>query len=185
MSMFKKTNPQQSLFGIDTQLSEGLQTRLRSSWAHLFKVEILPILFRCEDKFSVLYGKTGRPNFSVARVLGLCLLQEYNDLSDQQALDAFGFDVRWRYALDADDEHAYLSRRSLVEFRRRLAAKDPKMTLVRGIFEKISGRAIKKLGLLMNQNAQVVVFVLRFVQHRSTSGERLLVIQLPRRNRFQ
>lgn len=149
--MFKKTNPQQNLFGVDTQLSDGLRTRLRASWAHLFKVEILPILFRCEDKFSVLYGKTGRPNFSVARVLGLCLLQEYNDLSDQQALDAFGFDIRWRYALDASDEHAYLSRRSLVEFRRRLAAKDPEMTLVRGIFEKISGRAIKKLDLSTSQ----------------------------------
>jgi len=29
-------------------------------------------------------GKQARPNFSVARVLGLCLLQEWNDLSDQQ-----------------------------------------------------------------------------------------------------
>jgi len=149
--MFKKTNSQQSLFGIDTQLSEGLQTRLRSSWAHLFKVEILPILFKCEDKFSMLYGKTGRPNFSVARAIGLCLLQEYNDLSDQEALDAFGFDIRWRYALDTSDDHAYLSRRSLVEFRRRLAAKDPEMKLVRGIFEKISKRAIKKLDLSTSQ----------------------------------
>jgi hypothetical protein len=117
----------------------------------LFKVEILPILFRCEDNFSLLYGKTGRPNFSVARVLGLCFLQEYNDLSDQQALDAFGFDIRWRYALDASDEYAYLSRRSLVEFRRRLAAKDPEMTLVRGVFERISNRAIKKLDLSSSQ----------------------------------
>jgi hypothetical protein len=149
--MFKKTSSQQDLFGVDTQLSEGLRTRLRASWAHLFKVEILPILFSCEDNFSILYGKTGRPNFSVARVLGLCLLQEYNELSDQQALDAFGFDIRWRYALDASDEHAYLSRRSLVEFRRRLAAKDPEMTLVRGIFEKISLRAIKKLDLSTSQ----------------------------------
>jgi hypothetical protein len=151
VSMFKKTNPQQSLFGVGTQLSEGLRRRLRDSWAHLFKVEILPILFKCEDKFCILYGKTGRPNFSVARVLGLCLLQEYNELSDQQALDALGFDIRWRYALDADDEHAYFSRRSLVEFRRRLADKDPEMKLVRGIFEKVSHRAIKRLGLSTSQ----------------------------------
>jgi len=149
--MFKKTNSQQSLFGIDRQLSEGLRTRLRASWAHLFKVEILPILLRSEENFSMLYGKTGRPNFSVARVIGLCLLQEYNDLSDQQALDAFGFDIRWRYALDVSDDQAYLSRRSLVEFRRRLAAKDPEMKLVRGIFEKISKRAIKKLDLSTSQ----------------------------------
>ena len=73
----------------------------------------------------MLYGKTGRPNFSAARVLGLCLLQEFNKLSDQQALDTFSFDIRWRYALDVSDEEDNLSRRSLVEFGRLLAAKGP------------------------------------------------------------
>ena len=145
--MYKKTDPQQSLFGVDTHLSDGLRSRLKSSWAQLFRVEILPILFRCEDDFSILYGETGRPNFSVARMLGLCFLQEFNELADQQALDTFGFDIRWRYALDVNDDQAYLSRRSLVEFRRRLAAKDPEMMLVRGIFEKISKSAISKLNL--------------------------------------
>ena len=95
----------------------------------------------------MLYGKTGRPNFSVARLLGLCLLQEWNDLSDQEALDDFSFDIRWRYALDVSDEEDYLSRRSLVEFRRRLAAKDPEMKLVRNVFDNIRDSAISKLGL--------------------------------------
>jgi len=95
----------------------------------------------------MLYGTTGRPNFSVARLLGLCLLQEWNDLSDQQALDEFSFDIRWRYALDVSDEEDYLSRRSLVEFRRRLAAKDPKMKLVRSVFDNVRDSAISKLGL--------------------------------------
>ena len=145
--MYKKTNPQQKLFGVDTQLSPSLRKRLKSSWAHLFKTEVLPILFRNEDRYAMLYGKTGRPNFSVARVLGMCLLQEFNELSDQQALDTFSFDIRWRYALDVSDEEDYLSRRSLVEFRRRLAAKDPEMKLVRNVFDTIRDRAIKKLGL--------------------------------------
>jgi hypothetical protein len=145
--MYKKTNPQQKLFGVDTQLSSRLRDRLESSWAHLFKQEILPILFRNEDQYAILYGKTGRPNFSVARVLGLCLLQEFNELSDQQALDTFSFDIRWRYALDVSDEEDYLSRRSLVEFRRRLAAKDPEMNLVRNVFDNIRDTAINKLQL--------------------------------------
>lgn len=145
--MYRKTTPQQKLYGVGTQLSPRLRDRLESSWAHLFKNEILPILFRNEDRYAMLYGKTGRPNFSVARVLGLCLLQEFNDLSDQQALDTFSFDIRWRYALDVSDEEDYLSRRSLVEFRRRLAAKDPEMKLVRNVFDNIRDRAIKKLGL--------------------------------------
>lgn len=145
--MYKRTVPQQELFGLDTQLSPSLRNRLESSWAHLFKTEVLPILFRNEDRYAMLYGKTGRPNFSVARLLGLCLLQEFNTLSDQQALDAFSFDIRWRFALDVREGDDYLSRRSLVEFRRRLAAKDPEMTLVRNVFDNIRDSAIKKLGL--------------------------------------
>jgi hypothetical protein len=95
----------------------------------------------------MLYGATGRPNFSVARLLGLCLLQEWNNLSDQEALDEFSFDIRWRYALDVSDEEDYLSRRSLVEFRRRLAAKDPEMKLVRNVFDNVRDSAISTLGL--------------------------------------
>jgi hypothetical protein len=108
---------------------------------------VLPILFRNEDRYAMLYGTTGRPNFSVARLVGLCLLQEWNDMSDQEALDAYSFDLRWRYALDVSDEEDYLSRRSLVEFRRRLVAKDPEMKLIRTIFDTIRDSAIRRLGL--------------------------------------
>jgi len=145
--MYKKTPPQMKLFGIESKVSPSLRTRLESSWAHLFRCQVLPILLRNEDRYAMLYGKTGRPNFSVARLLGLCLLQEWNDLSDQEALDAYSFDMRWRYALDASDDEDYLSRRSLVEFRHRLAANDPEMKLIRTLFDGIRDSAIKSLGL--------------------------------------
>ena len=105
--MYKKTTPQQKLFGVGAQLSPSLRSRIESSWAHLFKFEVLPILFKNEDRYAMLYSRTGRPNFSVARLLGLCVLQELNNLSDQQALDTFSFDIRWRYALDVRDEEDY------------------------------------------------------------------------------
>jgi hypothetical protein len=145
--MYKKTNPQQMLFDVDSQLSPTLRDRLKSSWAQFFRKEVLPILLRSEDQYAMLYGKTGRPNFSVARLLGLCLLQEWNNLSDQQALDTFGFDIRWRYALDVCDEGDYLSRRSLVEFRRRLVSIDPEMNLIRSLFDTVRDSALKKLNL--------------------------------------
>ncbi len=145
--MYKRTSPQQKLFGVETQVSPSLRSRLESSWARLFRFEVLPILLKNEDRYAMLYGKTGRPNFSVARLLGLCLLQELNNLSDQQALDTFSFDIRWRYALDVGEEEDYLSRRSLVEFRRRLAAKDPEMKLVRNVFDNVRDSALSKLSL--------------------------------------
>jgi Transposase DDE domain/Transposase domain (DUF772) len=145
--MYKKTDPQQKLFGVDAQISPKLRYRLESSWPHLFKTEVLPILFRNEGQYAMLYGKTGRPNFSVARLLGLCLLQEFNNLSDQQTLDTFSFDIRWRYALDVSEDEDYLSRRSLVEFRHRLSEKDPDMNMIRDLFDNIRDSAIKKIGL--------------------------------------
>ena len=144
--MYKKSSPQQKLFGIDTQLSPSLRKRIESSWAQLFKKEVLPVPFKNENQYATLYSKTGRPNFSVARLLGLCLLQEFNNLSDQQALDTFSFDLRWRYALEVDEEEDYLSRRSLVEFRRRLAAHDPEMKLIRRLFDLIRDSAINRRG---------------------------------------
>ena len=145
--MYKQTNPQQQLFNEGSQLSCVLRNRLETSWAYLFKKEVLPILISKEEQYAILYGKTGRPNFSVARLLGLCLLQELNNLSDQQALDEYSFDIRWRYALDVEEGEDYLSRRSLVEFRRRLAAKDPEMKLIRNLFDSIRDTALKQLGL--------------------------------------
>ena len=68
--MFKKTDPQKSLFGVETQLTASLRARLKDTWAQLFRSEVLPILLQSEDQFAILYGQTGRPNFSVARVLG-------------------------------------------------------------------------------------------------------------------
>ncbi|MCK5205387.1 MAG: hypothetical protein KAR15_16005, partial [Desulfobacterales bacterium] len=55
------------------------------------------------------------------------------------------------WTLEVSDEDAYLSRRSLVEFRRRLADKDPDMKIVRKIFEKISKAAINKLGISVSE----------------------------------
>lgn len=165
--MYKQTDPQHKLFGVDSQLSHTLRNRLQSSWAELFRKEILPILFRNEDQYAILYGKTGRPNFSVARLVGLCLLQESNSLSDQQALDAYGFDIRWRYALDVSDDEDYLSRRSLVEFRRRLSEKDPEMNLVRNIFDNIRDSAIKKIGLLSRDQRLDSTHIISNIRTRS------------------
>lgn len=145
--MFKKTESQQSLFGVATKLSDSARERLKRSWAERFRKQVLPVLMASEQDFARLYGSTGRPNYSVGRILGICLLQEMNDLSDQAALDALAFDVRWHHALDVDDEQAYLSRRSLVEFRRRLVEYDPEMSLMRSVFDRVSKGAIAKLGL--------------------------------------
>jgi hypothetical protein len=145
--MFRKTNPQRELFNIESQMAQGSRERLKESWAEHFRGEVLSILMRSEDDFADLYGITGRPNFSVGRMLGLCLLQELNNLTDQAALDAFSFDIRWQYALDVKAEEAYLSRRSLVEFRSRMVRMDPEMKRMGRVFDRITDTAIDWLSI--------------------------------------
>lgn len=105
------------------------------------------MLLREEAAFSSLYGETGRPNWSVARMLGVLILQELANTHDQAALDLLAYDIRWQFALDVAPNDAYLSRRSLVQFRTRLVSADPEMTLMRGVFEAIGSEAIEKLGV--------------------------------------
>jgi hypothetical protein len=74
--MYRRTDPQLSLLGAPSGLSDGAGQRLKDSWAELFRRDVMPELLAAEGGFSVLYAGGGRPNWSVARLLGVCLLQQ-------------------------------------------------------------------------------------------------------------
>ena len=144
--MFKRTDRQRSLFESGYSVSESASSRLRVTWADGFQAKVLPILLNSESDFAELYADAnGRPNWSVARMLGICVLQEMLNLHDQEALDSLAFDVRWQHALGMKPADAYLSRRSLVDFRSRLVAEDRDATALRRIFERIGESAIRDL----------------------------------------
>ena len=123
--MFKPTKRQRTLFETEQRLGDSVRRRLKGTWAEGFQSKVLPMLLDAESEFAALYSdETGRPNWSAARMLGICVLQEMLALDDQSALDSLAFDVRWQHALGLEPEEAYLSRRSLVEFRSRLTSHD-------------------------------------------------------------
>ena len=146
--MFKRTRRQRTLFETEHQLVESVRRRLKCTWAEGFQSKVLPILLGAEEDFAPLYSDgTGRPNWSAARMLGICILQEMLGLDDQDALDSVAFDVRWQHALGLEPQEAYLSRRSLVEFRSRQVGHDPEMKALRRVFELVGDAAITELKL--------------------------------------
>jgi hypothetical protein len=150
--MFKPTDRQRSIFETENQLPESVRRRLKGSWAEGFQAKVLPILLEEEEAFSSLYSdETGRPNWSVARMAGICVLQEMLNLDDQKALDCLAFDIRWQHAIGVTPEESYLSRRSLVDFRSRVASHDPEMELLRALFEKVGAAAIAELGISVRE----------------------------------
>jgi hypothetical protein len=146
--MFKPTSRQRSIFEVEGRVGTSVQQRLKKSWAAGFAEKVWPVILDSESEFATVYSdENGRPNWSVARMLGICVLQEMLNLDDQKALDCLSFDARWQHALGIDLEDAYLSRRSLVDFRSRLTAHDPEMKLLRRLFERIGTAAIAEIGL--------------------------------------
>lgn len=150
--MFKPTSRQKSLFEVESRLGDSIKRRLGNSWSEGFASKVLPVLLEAEEQFSFLYClDNGRPNWSVARMLGLCILQEMHNMEDQTALDSLSFDIRWQHALGLEPEKAYLSRRSLVDFRSRLVSVDPEMKMIRSVFDKIGDAAIDDLNISVKE----------------------------------
>jgi len=102
-----------------THLGKKRMALLKSSWANVFRWEVLPYL--PIDELAVHYSKDqGRPTKELYSVMGLMILQQMHNLDDEEAVNQFCFNIQWHYALnitDTDDAHAYICPRTLWEMR--------------------------------------------------------------------
>lgn len=118
---------------------------LESSWAHLFREEILhrlPVheLFHLYDEFR------GRKTKDLYTMLGIVLLQQMEDLTDEDAVDRFAFDIKWHYALNATDPadcHAYVSQRTIWTMRDHVG----RLGLEKPMFENVTDTLSKLFAL--------------------------------------
>jgi hypothetical protein len=99
-------------------LTERERKYLKDSWAEIFSKKIFP--FIDEDRFSVLYSDNpaSRPNNPANVYFGLLILREVFNQSDEEALNALMFDVRYQYALHTTSfQEQPVSKNSLTNFR--------------------------------------------------------------------
>jgi hypothetical protein len=83
--MYRPTSTQRQLWEKDALLDERSRRRLQGSWAESFQRRVLPVLLEEEDEIGPqLYADIGRPTWSVARMLGLCILREVAQLGAVQ-----------------------------------------------------------------------------------------------------
>ncbi|CAN5484542.1 hypothetical protein BH09MYX1_BH09MYX1_67950 [soil metagenome] len=96
----------------ESRLPEKSIFRLLAAKAH----ELFP-----DDAFADLYVRNGRPSISPRVVSVVMVLQRYSGMSDREAVDAFAFDARWKYAAGAlDYDFPGFVHTVLVEMRERL-----------------------------------------------------------------
>lgn len=121
--MFRERNPQGSLFQSAFLFPEAKFRRLEKSWADMFQTRALPLID--ENCFADMYCEdNGRPNRAVQTVLGVLLLKEMFNLTDEEALEDLEFNLLWHHALQLTLEEAHLPQKTLHNFRRRLMIHD-------------------------------------------------------------
>ena len=152
--MFRPTDPQAEMFGTAGLLPAKKREACEKSWAGPFREKALPILLRAEPDFAEFYDEeNGRPNRSVALVIGTLVLKEANDLTDQEALDALRFDARWWCAFDLVPDEADLCQKTLHNFRVKLMAGKKGEEGKKGalVFRRLTDELIAALGVRVDR----------------------------------
>jgi len=95
----RNANYQISMFDPLNRMPKYLIDILKNSWCHAFREYIFPKIN--EERFSVLYSDNPatRPNSPVNVIIGLLIIKEIFQDSDEELIGSLHFDIRYQYAL--------------------------------------------------------------------------------------
>ena len=140
--MFRPTEPQLSLMESRFLVSPKKRARLERSWAEAFRTHVLPLID--EEAFRSCFSvDNGRPNKSIRMLVGIHLLKEADDLTDEQVLDALEFNIQWQHAVGVLPEDAHVCEKTLHNFRHKLMDNGRAQV----VFEQLTEALMKADGL--------------------------------------
>lgn len=143
--MFHVKNYKQAhLFDPWGHLGPKRRALLDNSWAGLFQQSILPAL-PVETLRKYYHDWNGRPSKELYSMLGLMIIQQALDLTDEQAVEQYCFNIQWHYALNITspkDAASYISLKTLWSMRNKLTTEQAYLE----IFEKTLKVLSKEFG---------------------------------------
>ena len=113
---------------------------METSWAKLFRDHLvfnLPV----NKVFKNYQWVMGRPTKELYAMLGLMILQQMHDLTDQETIHQFAFNLEWHYALDItseSDAESYLCPKTLWTMRHFLTEQNLYGVLFESITDKLA-----------------------------------------------
>jgi hypothetical protein len=111
---------------------------METSWAKLFRDHILFNL-PVDEIFKSYHWAMGRRTKELYAMLGVMILQQMHDLTDEETLHQYAFSIEWHYALDITDESdqaSYLCAKTLWAMRFLLTQQN----LYRVLFESVTDK---------------------------------------------
>jgi len=134
-----KNHKQQHIFDPWGYLGPKRRKELEKSWPGLFLKQILPEL-PVDALRKHYHDWNGRPTKELYSMIGLMILQQMHDLTDEQAVEQFCFNIQWHYALNITnpaDSASYVSHKSLWSMRDKLTTD--------GIYNEIFDSSLRTL----------------------------------------
>ncbi len=129
-----------NIFDPFNYLGPKRKSLIENSWARLFRDEILPEL--PANKLQPFYHSSrGAPTKELHAMLGLLILQQMNDLTDDEAIYQYAFNIQWHYALNItndSDTEAYVSPKTLWTMRDILTKNDLYTAVFDSVTEKLA-----------------------------------------------
>ncbi|MBI5848635.1 MAG: transposase [Nitrospirae bacterium] len=139
---YVKNHKQPYIFDPFAHLGEKRRDLLNKSWAGLFRQEILPVL-PVDALRKHYHDCQGRLSKELYSMVGLMILQQMHDLTDEEAVEQFSFNIKWHYALNItsnSDQYSYVSLKSLWSMRDILTSE--------GLYHTIFDAATTKLAMV-------------------------------------
>lgn len=114
---------------------------LDRGWAGVFRDKLLDSL--PADEMGRYFSEgMGRPSKDLHIALGVLVLQQLHDLTDEQAVEAVALNIAWHYALDIrHDKDMYLCERTLRNYRRKVMD----LGLDEVLFKKLTDELIRSV----------------------------------------
>lgn len=113
---------------------------LEESWAGIFRKDILNEL-PVNQIASFFSPDEGRPSKESYTALGVCLLQQMHDLTDEDTVNQLAFNEQWHFALDITDESdsaKYFCPKTLWDIRQKVT----QLELDTVMFEKVTDKLV-------------------------------------------
>lgn len=144
------------------------KARIDASWAKLFREEVLPVLpvYKMQKYY---HTWKGAPTKEMYAMLGLLLLQQMHDLTDEEAVDQFAYNIQWHYALNItsnDDQDAYVCPKTLWTLRSILS--EP--ALHTALFESVTDRLARVFSVDVSKQRVDSVHIFSNMRHLGRIG---------------
>jgi hypothetical protein len=141
---------------------------MESSWAKLFRDHVLFAL-PVDKIFKNYHWAMGRPTKELYAMLGVMILQQMHDLTDEETIHQYAFSIEWHFALDITDESdqaSYLCPKTLWAMRFLLTQQN----LYRVLFESVTDHLAKVFALDTSKQRCDSVHIFSNMRHLGRIG---------------